>query len=132
MHLCSANRLLEFIAMDIVGPFPKNVQGYKYILVTMDSCSKLTRATPTSKTTVTHVADAFMDHLLIPVGLPTCFLTDDGTQFVNKLFATVFALLAARHLLPTAYHPQTNGQVQQFNKIFRTGFLYYVAKNQNN
>lgn len=53
--------LLDFIAVDILGLFPKTRQGQKNILIITDFCHMLTRAKPTSKTTSTHIMNPFFD-----------------------------------------------------------------------
>lgn len=89
--------------MDVVGIFPKTVQGNQYVLVTMDCYSTLVRAVPTSKSTATHVADVFMDHRINPYGMQTYLLTDNGAQFVREFFALVCALLEVKHLPTSMY-----------------------------
>lgn len=82
--MCSMQRFpadgpLAFVAMDLVGLMPKMEQGSQYIFVIINRYSKLTRAVPTLKTTATRVINVFMDHCIIPYGMPMYLLTDNGT-----------------------------------------------------
>lgn len=120
MRLFAASKPIEFIAMDIVGPYPETVQSNQYILVTKNRYSKLTRALSTLKTTAIHVANVYMVHWLVSYGIQTYLLTDNQTRFVIKFIATVCTLLRVKHLTTTAYHPQTNAKVDRFNKIIFT------------
>ena len=47
---------------------------------------------------------------------PYYVLTDYGPQFVTKFFEAFCSMLGLKHYLTTAYHPQTNGQTERFNK----------------
>lgn len=119
---------LELIAVDIIGPFLKTVQGSHYALVSTHRYSKLTQAVPTSRTTVTHVVTVLVYHWLIPYSISPYLLTDNGVRFVSESFATVCALIGVEHLTSKAHFPQTNKQAKQFNKIFLTSLRYYVTE----
>lgn len=48
--------------------------------------SMMTRTVLTSKTTSTHVANAFLNHLIIPYGIPIHLLVDNRPQFCDYFF----------------------------------------------
>lgn len=107
---------LDFIAMDLLGPFKKTDHGSIYVLVITDRFSKLTRAIPMKSTTAPQVADAFVEHWVIPYGMPRQLLTDNGPQFIAKFFEAVCLILQVKHVTTTAYHPQANGQAERYNQ----------------
>lgn len=86
LHHFPASRPLEFFPMDIAGPFFKTVQSCQYILVITDCYCELARAVPTSKATVTQVVNVYVDHWLVPYGIPPFPLTDNESQFISKFF----------------------------------------------
>nr|GEW45165.1 reverse transcriptase domain-containing protein [Tanacetum cinerariifolium] len=45
-------------------------------------------------------------------GAPRAIISDRGTHFCNDQFAKVMRKYKVTHCLPTAYHPQTSGQVE--------------------
>ena len=51
MNLLPASRLLEFVAIDILGPLKETKCGNKFLLVITDRYSNLTRIKPLSKIT---------------------------------------------------------------------------------
>lgn len=116
IQLFLASELLEFLAMDIVEPFLKTVQGNQNILVIMDPYFKLARAVLKSKMTIMHVTNLYRDQWIIPHGIPSYLLTDDETLLVSRLFAAVWALLGARHLTTFVDHKQTNGHAKRFKE----------------
>lgn len=120
---------LEFVAMDILRRLPRTKKRNQYAIEMSDS-SKLTRAVPTAKTSATQVANIILEHWIVPFDIPSYVLPDHGPQFVSKFFATICGFLDVRHLTTTAYHPQTNGQVERFNKTIVTRLRHYLADHQ--
>lgn len=52
-------------------------------------------------------------------------LTDDGLQFVTKLFTAHLGFLGVKQLTATAYHQQTNGQTEWYNKMIAARWWQY-------
>ena len=121
---------LEFVAMDLFGPLPKTAHGNKHILVITDRFTKMCRAIPLRTAQAPQVAQAFLDSWVYPYGVPDTLLTDNGPQFTAKFFESVCGLLGIRHVLTTAYHPQTNGQAERFNRTLGTRLRHYVTEHQ--
>jgi transposase InsO family protein len=59
---------------------------------------------------------SFCDHWAYVYGPPVSLLTDNGPQFTAKFFQAVCSELGIRKIFTTAYHPQTNGQVERYNR----------------
>nr|GEW87111.1 reverse transcriptase domain-containing protein [Tanacetum cinerariifolium] len=51
--------------------------------------------------------------LAVVFGTPRAIISDRGTHFCNDQFAKVMLKYGVTHRLFTAYHPQTNGQVEE-------------------
>jgi transposase InsO family protein len=131
MKLVPENEPLEFVAIDILGPLPKTAHGNRFLLVISDRFSKLTRTVPMRTNTALAVAKAFCDHWVFAYGPPRFLLSDNGTQFTAKLFVEVCRELGIAKVFTTAYHPQTNGQVERFNRTILNALRTYVAKSQS-
>jgi transposase InsO family protein len=54
-------------------------------------------------------------------------LTDNGSGYVSKLFATACQRLRIRHLRTKAYRPQTNGKAERFIKTLLCEWGYVIA-----
>jgi hypothetical protein len=77
------------------------------------------------------VARAFCDHWAYVYGPPVSLLTDNGPQFTAKFFQAVCAELEIHKVLTTAYHPQTNGQVERYNRTIIASLRRYVSARQD-
>jgi transposase InsO family protein len=131
LKLFPAEGPLEYVAMDILGPLPKTEHGNRFLLVISDRFSKLTRTVPLRTISALVVAKAFCDHWVFAYGPPTYLLTDQGTQFNAKFFLAVCRELGITKVFTSAYHPQTNGQVERYNRTILNALRGYVTERQN-
>jgi transposase InsO family protein len=122
---------LESVAMDILGPLPRTKHGNRFLLVIADRFSKVTKTVPLRTITALSVARAFCDHWAYIYGPPASLLTDNGPQFTAKFFQAACAELGIKKVFTTAYHPQTNGQVERYNRTILASLRGYVAARQD-
>lgn len=57
-----------------------------------------------------------MEKVICRHGVPRELLSDRGASFLSKLVAEVCSLMGIKKLNTTAYHPQTDGLVERFNR----------------
>ena len=107
--------LFDVWGIDFMGPFPASC-GNRYILVAVDYVSKwveaVARATNDSKT----VVQFLKKNIFTCFGTPRALISDEGTHFVSKQFEQILKKYGVNHKISTAYHPQTNGQVEVSNR----------------
>ena len=118
--------------MDILGPLPRTSRGSMFLLVLTDCFTKLTRTVPLRTTSTPSVAKAFCDHWVFAHGLSVYLLTNNGSQFASQFFREASGILGIRQLFTRTYHPQTNGQVERFNRTLLQALRNYVAEHQRN
>lgn len=86
LQMSPTSGLPTFTALEIPGPLP-------------------------GKTTSTKFGNVFLGRWLFPYGLPDHLLTENGLQFLRRLFAKLCGFPGLEHLTPTANHDQLNFQV---------------------
>lgn len=128
LKLFPATRPLEFVSIDILGPLPRSSGGHRYLLVITDRYTKFVRTVPLRAITALTVAKAFCEHWVFAYGPPVCLLSDNGGQFTSKFFQSICNVLGTRNLFTTAYHPQTNGQVERFNRTILAGLRHFCSE----
>nr|GEW54233.1 reverse transcriptase domain-containing protein [Tanacetum cinerariifolium] len=106
--------IFDVWGIDFMGPFPSS-KGNKYILVAVDYLSKWVqvKALPTNDA---RVVVKFLKSLFSRFGIPKAILSDRGTHFCNDQFTRVMIKYGVTHRLATAYHPETNDQVEVSNR----------------
>jgi hypothetical protein len=55
-------------------------------------------------------------------GTPQVVISDRGPQFVTTFTCKLYKLLGIKLAMLTAYHPQTNGQMEHINQVLE-GYL---------
>jgi len=130
MRLFPADEPFSGLSMDLLGPLPTSKGGHKHVLVICDRFTKLTRAIPLRETTVLTVASAFKDTWVAAYGIPYTVLTDNGPQFASVYYQGILGLLGIASTYTSPYHPQTNGQVERYNRTLVRQLGYYVAEHQ--
>ena len=58
-------------------------------------------------------------------------ISDQGREFVNKVNRCLFKMTNTEHRISSAYHPQTNGLVERFNRTLQRSLVKLVNDNQN-
>ncbi|KAL5500795.1 hypothetical protein EMCRGX_G012400 [Ephydatia muelleri] len=97
------------IGIDFIGPIsPPGEDGSQYILTISDYFTKWVEAIPTPDKTATTVANCLFK-IFMRMGLPRVMLSDNGSEFCNKLNDKLAEILGVKRRLTTPYHPQANG-----------------------
>ena len=73
------------VAADIMGPKPSSKSGNKYVILFKDLLSRYVELKPLRKTDAKSVLKAFEELIVYRWGCPRMLLTDNGTEFANKL-----------------------------------------------
>ena len=106
----------ERIAMDILGPLAQTASGNKYVLCITDYFSKYTKAIPLPNQTAESIAGALTTNWLHLYGEPSEIHTDQGANFESDLMKQLCEVYKIDKTRTSAYHPQSDGQVERFNK----------------
>ena len=131
LRLFPATRPLESLAIDILGPLPMTKAGKRFLLVITNRFTKLTQVVALRITTAYTVATAFRDAWVFKYAVPSSLLSDNGPQFNAKLFQSVFRVLGITNFYTSAYHPQTNVQVERYNRTIASMLRNYVNEHQD-
>ena len=98
-----------------MGPFPSSF-GNMYILLAVDYVSKWVEATSCPRDDAITVVGFIQINILSRFGEPRTIISDEGSHFVNKVFAKLMSIYGIKHLMGLAYHPQSNGQAEISNR----------------
>ena len=104
------------ISVDFTMDLPVS-NGYDTILVVIDRFSKEGRFIPCNKdVTALDTACLYLNHVWKIHGLPTTIVSDRGLQFAAKVMQELCKLLGIQSKLSTAFHLQTDGQMEWLNR----------------
>ena len=105
------------VGVDVVH-FPKSNDGNQYAVVFMDYMylTKWLEVFPTPDQTALTIAKLLAEQVISRHGVPVELLSDRGSAFLSHLIQEVCQLLGIHRVNTTAYHPQTDGLVERFNR----------------
>ena len=103
------------ISVDFITKLPL-AQGYDVILVVVDQLTKMVHFIPTTeKTTAEGLAKLFRDNIWKLHGLSKSIISDRGPQFMAELMRELNQMLGIESKMSTAFHSQTDGQIERVN-----------------
>jgi hypothetical protein len=126
------------IAMDFVVKLPLSKDPwtkieYDSILVIMCRLTKYAYLIPyLESSTAEDLAAVFTKYILANHGSPEEIISDRDKLFISKFWTTYTSRLGIKRKMSTAFHPQTDGQVERFNQTMESYLRCYVNYEQNN
>ncbi len=90
----------------------------------MCSATRFLEAIPLRKITAPVVVKALVK-FFSTFGLPKVVQTDQGTNFLSKLFTQVLTTLNISHRISSAYHPESQGALERFHQTLKAMLRKY-------
>jgi hypothetical protein len=100
--------------LDIVGPFPRAVGGFRFLYVAIDKFTKWSEATPVVKIN-RQSAVKFIKSIICRFGVPNRIIIDNESQFTSGAFQGYCEDLDIQICYASPAHPESNGQVELAN-----------------
>ena len=120
-HFSSPPQPMEFIAMDLIGEFHlASSKGNRYALTAVCMLTGFTFYIPLKSKHAEDVIKAYIDHICCIFGPSRKILTDNRTEFKNKLWTEVFEKLRIEQKFTPIYSPQCNSRIEGFHKFLKT------------
>ena len=111
------SQIFNRLHIDILGPLPKSKEGFRYILMIVDSFSKWTEALPLHTMEAREIAWQLYDEIICRYGCPDSILTDRGQNFMSLLLKELCKILQITKLSTSSYHAACNAQVERMNSV---------------
>jgi hypothetical protein len=102
------------LGLDIVGPFPRTVGGYRFLYVAIDNFTKWPEETPMVKINK-QSAVKFIKSIRCRFRVPNRIITDNGSQFTSGTFQGYYEDLGIQICYASLAHPESDGQVERAN-----------------
>ncbi|XP_071943657.1 uncharacterized protein [Antedon mediterranea] len=112
------------VIVDCVGPLPRTKNGNEYLLTIMCASSRFPEAIPLRRITAKNVVKALVKFFTW-VGLPKAVQSDQGSNFISKIFKQVLEQLGVAHISSSAYHLQSQGALERFHQTLKNMIKTY-------
>ena len=119
------------ISMDLIGEFYSlSQQGHRYALTVICMHTSYIFCIPLKSKTAQEVVQAYLHHVYSKFGGSEKILSDNGTEFKNKLFEEVASQLGVEYKVYTPpYRPQCNGKIEGFHKYLKSCIAKHIINN---
>ena len=102
-----------------------NLLQRKYIFVLVDALTRFTFVRALEDKSAITVAKA-MHSFILEFTSPQEIISDNGSEFINQVFASLASLFEINHAPVLAYRPSANGLVERHNKSI-VGILRHLV-----
>jgi hypothetical protein len=108
----------EDICMDFIVGLPSTSRRHDSIWVIVDRLTKIAHFLPVHTTHKTEkYAEIYIDQIVRLHGNPRTIVSDRGAPFVARFWEQLQKSLGTTVIRSSAYHPQTDGQIERVNQI---------------
>lgn len=119
------------IGVDFIVKLPVS-NGFDSVMVVVDHFSKASHFIPAKETcSAGEMALSFIKEIFRLHGLQDKIFSDRGTLFMSKFWTSVLAHLGIKSTPSTAFHPQTDGQVERINALLEDYLRHFCAEEQD-
>ena len=129
LHFDVATFPKQFISMDLIGEFhPPTSRKHQYALTVICMLTGYVFCVPLKTKTSEEVIQAYIDNVYSKFGGSLKMLSDNGTEFKNKMFEQISKELGLEYKLYTPpYHPASNGRIEGFHAFLKVCIAKHVA-----
>ena len=101
--------------VDIIGPFPRTKEGYKFICAAIDVFSHYIIAAPLTSKSSEKVISFLKNKIINPFRAPGVIVADCGGEFKSKNFVEFCEENNIKNYFTSPYHHSSNGQIERVN-----------------
>ncbi|KAJ9521460.1 hypothetical protein QJQ45_008872 [Haematococcus lacustris] len=122
----------ESMSMDLITKLPPGDHGFDAIAVFVDRLSKMVHFVPCRESmNAEGFARLFIDNVFKHHGVPREIISDRGSHFTNHFWASVMAILGVKECKSSAYHPESDGQTERYNRTLEEMLRHYISPAQS-
>ena len=107
------------VTIDFVTKLPRTDSGFDSVFVAVDRATKMVHLVPCVEAiSAKETAALYWKHVGCLHGVPKCLYSDRDRRFESTFWKSLWKILGSDLRFSTAYHPQTQGQVERMNAVF--------------
>jgi transposase InsO family protein len=115
--------------MDFIVGLPSTQAGYDSIWVIVNRLTKVAHFILVNTTySGAKVAELYMARIMCLHGVPKKIVSDRGSQFTSKFWEKLHESMDTKLNFSSAYHLQTDGQMERTNQILEDLLRVFVLK----
>lgn len=125
-------RPFDRVGIDLYGPLPCSGCGNRWIIVGVDHLTRYAETAALPAATAREVGFFILRNFVLRHGAPRELLSDRGRVFLSEGVEALLTECRIIHRKSTAYHPQTNGLTERFNRTLGDMLRMYISSDHSN
>ena len=118
------------ISIDCSWGFPTTKEGFHGVMTIKARMTRFPFAYPLKTKEMGEICERLIEYISL-CGPPKTILSDQGTEFCNKLVDSLLKATGVDHLVTSAYNPRTNGMCERFNQTLAEALRKCSEANQD-
>ena len=119
------------VGVDIME-LPLTNNGNRYAITFIDYLTKWVESFTCSDQTSETIAKLLVDNVVCRHGVPEYLVSDQGANLLSAAMSEVYEVTGIHKNSTTAYHPQADGLVENFNRTLRAMIAKHATKYGDN
>ncbi len=116
----------ESFHSDAVGPLPLTQNGNKFYMTFVEAMTRHVTIVPVPDLTGETTSRAFVNHIILKVGVPKYLVSDNGKNYTSALLKGIEALLGVRAVYTLPYNPKANSKSERIQKDISKAITHYI------
>jgi Integrase core domain len=125
------SRRFELVAVDVLEMTPVTPRGNRKVLVIGDMFTRFIMALAMPDEKAETVSRLPFDRWVTVFGPPEQLLSDQGRNFVGGVIEHLCKKVGTRKIFTSAYHPQTNGFIERYNRTLCTELRRHLITDED-
>jgi len=117
--------------MDFITELPTSSEGCDQLWVIINRFTKMAQFIPLQEKPAADLAIIFAQEVWKHHGLPADIVSDRGSGFTSEVWKELLQLSGIRAHMSTAFHPQTDSQMERLNQTIEAYLRAFVSKEQD-
>jgi hypothetical protein len=126
-----ANKPLEIITTDIMGPLNMTIEENKYIMIICDHFTKWIELYALKTMEAVEVANK-ISSFVCRHGVPDKIITDQATNYQSNLISELYVVLDIEKARTSSYHTESDGLSERGNRTNKEALTALVNEKQDN
>ncbi|XP_042147901.1 uncharacterized protein LOC115313675 [Ixodes scapularis] len=118
----------QTVNIDVIGPLDTpSARGHRYALCVIDLCTRWPEVVCLRSLSAKATCEALLT-IFSRTGIPSVICSDCGTNFTAQLTREFLARLGCSPRFSTPDHPESNGAVERWNRVFKNMLFHVIEK----
>lgn len=124
------SNIFEKVGVDVLGPFPRSFRGNRFVIVAVEYASRYAICKAVPRVTAEVIVNFLVEEIFCRFGDVCEIISDRGTVFTARIVKDIVEQFGSKCIHTSAFHPQSNGLVERFNRTLVDMLSKYLNNNQ--